>query len=219
MTHLDKDFEAKKRRLIEELQSQGVRRVDVLDSIRNTPRQCFVDESLLDYAYENRPLPIRHEQTISQPYIVALMTAAALGEGDDVRKVLEIGTGSGYQAAVLAHCVETVFTVERIAALQERAKAVLHRLNINNVRYLCADGTEGWAEEAPYDAILVTANATEIPEALKAQLKIGGRLVIPVGRGLQILRCLTRRAEDDWLDQELEYVRFVPLRKGHVPLE
>lgn len=219
MIHLDREFESQKQRLIKELKDQGISQTEVLNSIRDTPRQLFVDASLLDCAYDNRPLPIGYEQTISQPYIVALMTSAALS-GGGVRKVLEIGTGSGYQTAILARCVDVVFTVERLAALQEQAKIVLGNLDIKNVHYLCADGAEGWAEEAPFDAILVTANAIKVPEALQAQVGIGGRLVIPVGHStLQILRCLSRNTEDDWTDQALEYVRFVPLREGCVPLQ
>ena len=200
-------------RLVQRLRDQGIVNPAVLDRIRNVPRHIFVDEALASRAYEDTALPIGFGQTISQPYIVARMTEALL-EGSPLGKVLEIGTGCGYQTAVLAPMVGRVFTVERIAALQKRAKARCVELQIRNVRFRHADGSLGWRSQGPFDGILVAAAPLNIPDALSAQLAIGGRLVVPVGpEGQQQLVRLTRR-EQGVERRVLGAVSFVPLLGG-----
>ncbi len=200
-------------RLIARLREQGIANPQVLERIRSVPRHLFVDEALASRAYEDTALPIGHGQTISQPYIVARMTEALL-EDHAPRKVLEVGTGCGYQAAVLAPLVITVYSVERIAALQQRARRVLRELRIANVHMRHGDGFEGWPPYAPYDGILVAAAAMAIPPALLEQLGNGGRLIMPVGpdREQKLMR-VTRRGDN--LDKEvLGPVTFVPLLQG-----
>lgn len=198
-------------RLVQRLRDEGIRDQRVLDRIRNTPRHMFVDEALASRAYEDTALPIGKGQTISQPYIVAFMTEALHLEGGE--KVLEIGTGSGYAAAVLAEIAAEVYTVERIAGLAEAATRVLEELGYDNVHVRHGDGTLGWPEEAPFDAIAVTAGGPRIPETLKQQLKAGGRLVIPVGKSswMQQLLRVTRQANNEFATEDLIPVRFVPL--------
>jgi protein-L-isoaspartate(D-aspartate) O-methyltransferase len=183
----------------------------VLEAMRKVPRERFLPEDLREFAYEDAPLPIAEGQTISQPYIVAMMTESLDLEGGE--KVLEIGTGSGYAAAVLAEIAKDVYTVERIGQLAEKSAAMLTSLGYRNVHVLHGDGTLGWPDHAPYDAIIVAAGGPQIPESLKAQLKIGGRLVIPVGgdRRLQELVRVTRVSEHQYRTTELADVRFVPL--------
>ena len=190
---------------------RGVRSGLVLEAMRTVPREKFLPPDLQEFAYEDAPLPIAEGQTISQPYIVALMVEALALEGGE--KVLEIGTGSGYAAAILSRIAGSVYTVERIGQLAEKAAAVLADLGYGNVHVLHADGTRGWADHAPYDAIVVAAGGPEVPESLKAQLKIGGRLVIPVGRDrrFQELVRVVRVAEHDYRTEDLADVRFVPL--------
>lgn len=200
-------------RLIERLYEEGLSNPHVLEVIRRTPRHLFVDEALAHRAYEDTALPIGHNQTISQPFIVGRMTELLLAAGP-LDKVLEIGTGCGYQTAVLAQLVERVFTVERIQALQERAKERLAGLNLRNVVYRWGDGWEGWPALAPYNGILVTAAAAEVPQALLDQLTIGGRLVIPVGAGETQELLLIIREEDGYTRHVLDLVRFVPLLNG-----
>jgi protein-L-isoaspartate(D-aspartate) O-methyltransferase len=198
-------------RLADRLQAKGIDDRRVLQAVRRAPRHLFVDEALSSRAYEDIALPIGHRQTISQPFIVARMTEALLANGDP-GKVLEIGTGSGYQAALLAHLVEEVYTVERIRELSMLARSRMRKLGIKNVRFRVSDGSWGWEEFAPFDAIMVTAAPEEIPPALLAQLAKGGRMVVPVGResGVQQLLSITRTG--DRYDQEaLEAVSFVPL--------
>ncbi|MBQ0778012.1 MAG: protein-L-isoaspartate(D-aspartate) O-methyltransferase, partial [Pseudomonas sp.] len=178
-------------RLLERLFEEGVRNLRVLEAMRRTPRHLFVDEALAHRAYEDTALPIGHNQTISQPYIVARMTELLLG-GGPLDKVMEVGTGSGYQTAILAQVVERVFSVERIHPLQERAKAVLKDINIRNVVFRHADGNWGWPQYGPYDAILVAAAPAEVPKELLNQLADGGRLVIPVGDKEQFLTLVIR---------------------------
>jgi protein-L-isoaspartate(D-aspartate) O-methyltransferase len=199
-------------RLIERLREKGIRNEQVLEVIRRTPRHLFVDEALSSRAYEDTALPIGFNQTISQPYIVARMTEILLATNP--QKVLEIGTGSAYQAAVLAQLVPKVYTVERILALVPLARQRLRELNLRNVSLKQSDGTWGWPQQAPFDAILVTAAPAEIPKALLDQLVDGGRLVIPVGAGsAQTLAVITRRG--DQFDREnVESVTFVPLVGG-----
>jgi protein-L-isoaspartate(D-aspartate) O-methyltransferase len=190
---------------------RGVRSGLVLRAMKAVPREPFLPEDLWDFAYEDAPLPIAEGQTISQPYIVAMMTEALELQGGE--KVLEIGTGSGYAAAILSQIAKSVYTVERIDGLAERSARTLAELDYRNVHVLHADGTLGWPEHAPYDAIVVAAGGPEVPESLKSQLKIGGRLVIPVGadRRLQELLRVTRVSEHEYTTEELADVRFVPL--------
>lgn len=199
-------------RLLERLFEEGIRDLHVLEAIRRTPRHLFLDEALSHRAYEDTALPIGHNQTLSQPYIVARMTELLLG-GGPLDKVLEVGTGSGYQTAILAQVVERVFTVERILPLQERAKAVLKDIDIRNVVFRHSDGSWGWPQYGPYDAILVTAAPAEVPPELLAQLADGGRMVIPVGEQEQFLTLVTRDG-DQFIHQQVEPVRFVPLLAG-----
>lgn len=200
-------------RMVQRLYEEGLSNAQVLEVIRGTPRHLFVDEALSHRAYEDTALPIGQNQTISQPYIVGRMTELLLAAGP-LDKVLEIGTGSGYQTAVLAQLVERVFSVERIQALQEKAKARLQALNIRNVVYRWGDGWQGWNAMGPYNGILVTAGASDVPQALLEQLAIGGRMVIPVGiDGAQQLLVIVR-TETGYTREVLDAVRFVPLLTG-----
>jgi protein-L-isoaspartate(D-aspartate) O-methyltransferase len=200
-------------RLIARLREQGISNPDVLDRMRAVPRHVFVDEALSSRAYEDSALPIGHGQTISQPYIVARMTEALL-EDASPRKVLEVGTGCGYQTAVLAPLVVTVYSVERISALQQRARKALRDLKIRNVHLRHGDGFEGWAAYAPFDGILVAAAAHSVPKALLEQLGNLGRLIIPVGpdREQRLMR-ITRRGEN-FEREDLGSATFVPLLQG-----
>jgi protein-L-isoaspartate(D-aspartate) O-methyltransferase len=202
-------------RLIERLYEEGLSNPHVLEVIRRTPRHLFVDEALAHRAYEDTALPIGHNQTISQPYMVGRMTELLLSAGP-LDKVLEIGTGSGYQTAVLAQLVERVFSVERIQSLQERAKERLAELKLRNVVFRWGDGWEGWNALGPYNGIIVTAAAAEVPQALLEQLALGGRLVIPVGAGDVQELLLIVREEDGYSRHVLDAVRFVPLLNGPV---
>lgn len=200
-------------RLIQRLCDEGLSNLEVLDVIRRTPRHLFVDEALSHRAYEDTALPIGNNQTISQPYIVGRMTELLLADGP-LDKVLEIGTGSGYQTAVLAQLVEHVFSVERIQSLQERAKERMTELNLRNVVYRWGDGWDGWNALAPYNGIIVTAGAKEVPQALLDQLAVGGRLVIPVGESDDQQLLLIVREKSGLVYHTLEGVRFVPLLSG-----
>jgi len=190
---------------------RGVRSPVVLAAMRDVAREAFLPQEMGEFAYEDSPLPIAEGQTISQPYIVAMMTEALDLQGGE--KVLEIGTGSGYAAAVLSRIARDVYTVERIGQLAEKSAAILAKLGYDNVHVLHGDGTLGWPDHAPFDAIIVAAGGPQVPESLKAQLKIGGRLVIPVGsdRRLQELVRVTRVSKHQYTTQELADVRFVPL--------
>lgn len=201
-------------RLISRLREQGIKNEAVLDRIRNVPRHLFVDEALASRAYEDTALPIGFGQTISQPYVVARMTEAILSAGT-VHSVLEIGTGCGYQTAVLSALVSRVDTVERLKPLLDRTKLRLKDLGIKNVRFRYGDGSEGWKAHGPYDAILVAAAPLSVPQALLAQLSPrGGRLVLPVGpEGAQELIRVTRR-DEHFLKEKLGGVSFVPLLGG-----
>ncbi|HET7369759.1 MAG TPA: protein-L-isoaspartate(D-aspartate) O-methyltransferase [Gammaproteobacteria bacterium] len=200
-------------RLVARLRAKGIESVSVLNAIRETPRHLFVDEALASRAYEDTALPIGHGQTISQPFVVARMTEALLAAGMP-DKVLEVGSGSGYQTAVLAKLAPAVYTVERIQPLVERGRRLLRELGVRNVRFKHSDGSWGWPEQGPFDGILVTAAPEEVPAALLEQLAPGGRMVIPVGgRGFQELLRITRK--DDHYEQELlDKVSFVPLLGG-----
>jgi protein-L-isoaspartate(D-aspartate) O-methyltransferase len=200
-------------RLIQRLYDEGLSNAHVLETIRRTPRHLFVDEALAHRAYEDTALPIGHNQTISQPYMVARMSELLLAAGP-LDKVLEIGTGSGYQTAILAQLVERVFSVERIQVLQERAKERMTALNLRNVVFRWGDGWEGWPALAPYNGIIVTAAAAEVPQALLDQLAPGGRLVIPVGAGDEQQLLLIVREDQGFSRHVLDAVRFVPLLNG-----
>jgi len=199
-----------------QIRVRGVSDQRVLKAMEKIPRHLFVDEGLIDQAYNDNPLPIERRQTISQPYIVALMSEAMALTGRE--KVLEIGTGSGYQTAILAELAERVFSIERIALLATGARRVLDALNDYNVAIRVGDGTYGWREESPFDAIMVTAGAPRIPRLLIEQLTVGGRLVVPVGsRNSQALLKLTRMSEDpeDLKQEDLGGCRFVDLIGEH----
>lgn len=197
--------------IAEQVEARGVRDPRVLAAMLDIPRELFVPKDLRHAAYEDSPLPIGSKQTISQPFVVAFMLEALALHGGE--KVLEIGAGSGYAAAVLSKIANEVFTVERIGALAKTATENLANAGCRNVHVRYADGTEGWADEAPFDAILVSAGAPDVPKALKRQLEIGGRMVIPVGsdpRAQELVR-ITRTSEDDFEREDLADVRFVPL--------
>ncbi|MDO3383990.1 protein-L-isoaspartate(D-aspartate) O-methyltransferase [Gilvimarinus algae] len=203
-------------RLVQRLMEQGVSDFRVLDVIRNTPRHLFLDEALSHRAYEDSALPIGYGQTLSQPYIVARMTEILLGAaGGRLSRVLEVGTGSGYQTTVLAQLVDQVYSVERIKPLQDRARVRLRELGLRNVQLSHADGGFGWPEKGPFDGILSTAAPQYVPEELKHQLAPNGVLVIPVGGQQQSLYLIVRDGDSDsFHTQELEPVRFVPLLSG-----
>jgi protein-L-isoaspartate(D-aspartate) O-methyltransferase len=200
-------------RLVQRLRDQGIVNPAVLERIRDVPRHIFVDEALGSRAYEDTALPIGFGQTISQPYIVARMTEALL-EGGPLARVLEVGTGCGYQSAVLSPLVTMLFTIERIAPLMERARERLKELGMRNVRFRHGDGSVGWKAHAPFDGILVAAAPLTVPEAWLKQLKIGGRLIVPVGpEGEQQLVRFTQK-EQRVEKQTLGPVAFVPLLGG-----
>jgi len=203
-------------RLVDRLREKGIKNERVLEVIRTTPRHIFVDEAMAHRAYEDTALPIGHGQTISQPYIVARMTEILLEEGiPDV--VLEVGTGSGYQSAILSRLVPKVYTVERISALLQKAREAHRKLGLMNVFSKHSDGSWGWKPNAPYPAIMVTAAPEVVPPSLLEQLAVGGRMVIPVGSrgGVQQLR-LYIRTEEDVEERTLELVSFVPLLDGAI---
>jgi len=200
-------------RLVQRLRDQGITNLTVLDRIRNLPRHIFVDEALASRAYEDTALPIGFGQTISQPYIVARMTEALL-DGPPLQKVLEVGTGCGYQTAMLAPLVARIFSIERIGGLQERARARLKELDISNVRFKVGDGSEGWKSQAPFDGIIVAAAPLTVPDELLAQLEVNGRLIVPAGtEGQQQLLSIVRR-EQGFERRVLGPVSFVPLVGG-----
>ena len=204
---------AKERRVMTDSQiwGRGVRDPLVLAAIGKVPRHLFVPDGLRSSAYADEPLPIGQGQTISQPYIVAYMTEALGLTGGE--RVLEVGTGSGYQTAVLAEIVREVWTVEIVESLALQARSVLDGLGYANIRYRVGDGSEGWPESAPFDAVMVTAAAAKIPESLEGQLGPGGRMIVPVGTHLQEL-FLVRREEKSLTRERLLAVRFVPLVKA-----
>lgn len=200
-------------KLIEYLVQQGIDDQAVLSAIHGLPRERFVSQAMMHQAYDNNALPIGLGQTISQPYIVAKMTQLLSLKPHS--RVLEVGTGSGYQTAVLAQLVDHVFSIERIKFLQWEAKRRLKQLDIYNVSTKHGDGWQGWMAKAPFDAIIVTAAAPVVPQALLNQLTDGGRLVIPVGEEEQQLLCICRQG-DEWMTQSVETVRFVPLVAGEL---
>jgi protein-L-isoaspartate(D-aspartate) O-methyltransferase len=200
-------------RLLRRLQAEGIHDFEVLGAIRDIPRHLFVDEALASRAYEDTALPIGGGQSISQPFVVARMSEA-LRAGRRLRRVLEVGTGCGYQSAVLAHLVEKVFSIERIDSLLCQARERFHALGINNIRARHGDGFEGWPEHAPFDGIIVTAAPQELPPVLLEQLELEARLVAPVGPpGAQRLVCVQRTA-DGFERSFLDEVSFVPMIQG-----
>lgn len=201
----------RKRMVTDQIARRGVTSKAVLDAMRKVPRERFLPKRQRIFAYDDSPLPIGEGQTISQPYIVAYMTESLVLKGGE--KVLEIGTGSGYAAAVLAEIAAEVYTIERIERLATMASSVLDDVGYGNVHVQHSDGSLGWPEHAPFDGIVVAAGSPEVPEALKRQLKIGGHLVIPIGtnRWYQELVRVTRVAEDEFETEDLLPVRFVPL--------
>ena len=206
------DFERARNHMVStQIAQRGIRDRRVLAAIRNVPRETFVEPELEELAYEDGPLPIGEGQTISQPYIVALMIEAAELKPED--RVLEVGAGSGYAAAVMSQIAAEVYTIERHARLGSEAQRRFNKLGYHNIRLRVGDGTQGWPEAAPFDAILVAASGPEVPDALKRQLAIGGRLIIPIGEDDwgQALRKLRRTSEADYEEASLGAVVFVPL--------
>ena len=199
-------------RMVQRLVEQGITNIAVLEAMRSVPRHLFLDEAMAHRAYEDTALPIGYQQTLSQPYIVARMTELLI-EGRDLARVLEIGSGSGYQSAVLAGLVGEVFALERIKPLLLAARKRMRQLKLRNVQMRHGDGYEGWASQAPFDGILCAAAPERVPDALLAQLAPGGRLVMPVGGQEQVLVVVERTAEG-FERREVERVRFVPLVPG-----
>ncbi len=200
-------------RMVQRLGDLGISNLRVLEAMLSTPRHLFVEEAFSHRAYEDVALPIAFNQTISQPYIVARMTELLMAAMPDQPRILEIGTGCGYQTAVLARLVQHVFSIERIGPLLERTRARFRDLRIANVTLKCADGSFGWSQHAPFDGIIVTAAAPIVPEALVKQLSQGGTLVLPEGGKVQKLR-IYRKHDEQLVMTELEEVRFVPLLGG-----
>ncbi len=204
------NFQKARDRMVEaQLVGRGIRNPRVLEALRRVPRHLFVEEALKEQAYSDYPLPIGDKQTISQPYIVALMSEALELQGDE--KILEIGTGSGYQAAVLAELAGRVFSIERFPALAYRANQTLQKLGYQNILIRVTDGSLGWPDEAPFDGIMATAGTPRIPQPLVDQLKVGGRLVLPVGDRLSQELVLVERTAEGIQKTNLGGVRFVDL--------
>ena len=199
-------------RLIQRLMDQGITQFEVLEAIRSVPRHLFVDEALAHRSYEDTALPIGYGQTLSQPYVVAKMSELALARGRP-KKVLELGSGSGYQTAILASLVDEICAIERIKPLLERARKQLRTLRVRNVRLRHGDGLDGWASEAPFDLILGAAAPERLPTQLLEQLAPGGRLILPVGGDRQQLTMVTATAEG-YVEEVIEEVNFVPMVRG-----
>jgi protein-L-isoaspartate(D-aspartate) O-methyltransferase len=201
-------------RLVEQLRTMGIKSERVLEAIRSTPRHIFVDEALSSRAYDNTALPIGYNQTISQPYIVARMTEALLDSRHPLENVLEIGTGCGYQTVILSKFAKQVSTIERIDALLSKARERFYALKCRNIRARNGDGTQGWAEHAPYDGIIVTAAPIGVPPMLLEQLADHGRLIIPVGKSGEQSLLLITRTENGYAEKKLDVVSFVPMLEG-----
>jgi len=202
--------------MVERLHTQGISDERVLTAMQRVPRHAFVDEALASRAYDDAALPIGHGQTISQPWVVARMIAA-VSETELPRRVLEVGTGCGYQAAVMSYVFPQVYSIERIRALYDMAKVHLRLLGLSQIRLSYGDGMVGLASAAPFDAIIVAAAGLKIPQALMLQLSIGGVLIAPEGTSAQKLIRIQRTGDTSWSRQELEEVRFVPLKSGLQP--
>ena len=200
-------------RMIQRLREQGIKHDALLEVMRKVPRHLFMDQALATRSYEDTALPIGHGQTISQPYMVARMTELLLASEQPLEKILEVGTGSGYQAAILGKLIPKIYTVDRIQTLYKQARQLLDELGYRNIRTSLSDGSWGINYEAPFDGILVTAAPEEIPQALLEQLAIGARLIIPTGKQGegQVLKVVTRTTETDYQEQVIETVQFVPL--------
>ena len=205
-------------RLVTQLVDMGISSDQVLRAVATVPRHMFVPDSMRARSFDNNALPIGHGQTISQPYIVALMTELLLDDREKPGKVLEIGTGCGYQSAVLSHVCQQVYSMERISALLVKAQAVFRKLELHNVHTRHGNGYSGWLSHAPYDGILVTAAPEEVPPELCDQMSVGTVMVIPVGAvgGSQELLHIRRQGEKEWQEQVVEAVSFVPLQQGLV---
>ena len=213
MSENDNGFTGPRESMVDtQIQARGIKDEHVLQAMRKVPRHFFVPDDLRPYAYADEPLPIGEGQTISQPYIVAYMTEALELKGEE--RILEVGTGSGYQTAILAEIVKEVYTIEIVGSLSSRAQEVLQRLGYANVRFKIGDGTFGWQENAPYDAIMVTAAPRSVPKRLEEQLNLSGRMIIPVGEGFQELILITREKKN-FKKKKLLPVRFVPLISTH----
>jgi protein-L-isoaspartate(D-aspartate) O-methyltransferase len=211
MTH---DYRLARERMVKnQLIPRGISDKGVLRAMEKIHRHLFVEEALAGEAYNDHPLPIGHKQTISQPYIVALMTEALELTGEDT--VLEIGTGSGYQTAILAELSKTVYTIERIEPLLQKSEKLLEELGYTNIRFMVSDGTQGWKEYAPYDAIMVTAGAPKMPQPLLDQLSDGGRLVIPIGNRYSQDLMRVKKAKNRFIEENLGGCRFVDLIGTH----
>ena len=202
-------------RLVQRLHEQGITNKDVLDVMRVTPRHIFLDEALSHRAYEDAALPIGFQQTLSQPYTVARMTELLLAAGP-LERVLEVGTGSGFQTTVLAQLVDRIYSVERIKPLQEKARERFRMLNVRNVHLKHADGGYGWPEKGPFDGIISTAAPEQVPQELIDQLAVGGRLIIPVGDSQTQQLTLIEKTEEGAITKIIEPAYFVPLRSGVV---
>ncbi len=200
--------------LAQKLANEGIENQLVLQAIAQTPRHLFIPEILAHKAYDNTALPIGQGQTISQPYIVARMSELLLNDGIP-ENILEIGTGSGYQTAILAKLISKVYSIERIKTLQWQAKRRLRTMDLHNIAMKHGDGWQGWQSKAPFQAIIVTAAPTEVPQALLSQLADNGKLVIPVGEQAQVLKVITRQG-NNFHEQQIEAVRFVPLVPGEL---
>lgn len=196
----------------DQIEARGVRDEKILDAMRKVPRHLFIPWNMRAYAYHDEPLPIGEGQTISQPYIVAYMSEVLRLKGNE--RILEVGTGSGYQAAVLAEIAKEVFTIEIVKSLSLKAKKVLDKLGYKNICFKIGDGTLGWEEHTSYDAIIVTAAPAKVPQALREQLRISGRMIIPVGSTFQELVLVTR-GKKKFKEKKLLPVRFVPLISTH----
>ena len=200
-------------RMVARLSEAGITDLQVLNAIRRVPRHLFVEEALASRAYDDTALPIGYGQTISQPLVVARMTQALL-DGHGLQKVLEVGTGSAYQAAVLATLIPQVFSIERLRALHDRARRLMRELRLDNVRLCLGDGYEGWPGEAPFDGIILTAAPTAIPKLLTEQLSLGGRLVAPVGTGGNQSMVICERTDQGLVCRDVSRVSFVPMKHG-----
>ena len=206
------DFDKLRKKMVDrQIAARDVRSPAVLDAMRSVPREAFVPADIQELAYDDTPLPIGSQQTISQPYVVALMLDALALEGTE--RVLDIGTGSGYAAALLGRLAAEVVSIERVEELVASARTTLDKLGCENVEVVHGDGSKGWPDRAPYDAIVVAASGPDVPESLKLQLSVGGRLVMPIGAGPDVQRLVrvTRRTEDRYDLEDLTSVRFVPL--------
>ena len=211
---MDNEYLSQRQQMVQLLIQRGIKDQRVLDAFRKVPRHLFLDEALRPQGYSDYPLPIGEKQTISQPYMVAIMTESLQLTGSE--SVLEVGTGSGYQAAILAELADMVFTIERIPALAKRARKVLDQLKYPNVVVRVGDGTEGWRDEAPFDAIIVTAAAPDAPDPLLKQLASGGRLVMPIGdENMQELMVYIKEGEDRYREENYGGCRFVKLIGAH----